>query len=331
MRRVERPADVVAAAEGARREAGGAFGNTALYLERMIEGARHVEVQIVCDDHDAVAVLGERDCSMQRRHQKVLEECPAPGLADAVRAALHAAGANAARALGYRGAGTVELLLRGDEFWFLEMNRRLQVEHPVTELCFGVDLVAWQLAVAAGERLPAVPEGPLGHAIEARVYAEDPAAGFLPSPGEIVHASEPQGPGIRVDSALVSPMSVSSFYDPLLAKVIAHGATREEAVLRLRRALAETVVMGVRTNVGFLRRVLDDGVFAPEALRVDALDTRAEVLASGTPETELAVLAAVADRLLPGGRDAARRGAGGAAALPTPWDTLSGFRLGERP
>ena len=332
MRRVEHEGELRAAAEGARREAGGAFGNTELYLERIIAPARHVEVQVVCDHFGGVRYFGLRDCSMQRRNQKVLEEAPASGV-DA-RAIQQAAG-DAVRALGYQNAGTVELLVEPDgTFWFLELNRRLQVEHPVTEMVYGVDLVALQLRVADGLRF-ADDEPPLvgrGHAIEARVYAEDPARGFLPSPGTVRIAIEPQGPGIRVDSALQDGLVVSPYYDPLLAKVVAHGETREEAIARLDRALAETVVLGVQTNIAFLRRLLADPAFRAADLRIDAIDRRLDELTALPPSGLEPVLLAAAELLLPGGGRGARPRAaanGAGAVAPGPWATLEGFRVGE--
>jgi acetyl-CoA/propionyl-CoA carboxylase biotin carboxyl carrier protein len=328
MRRVDAESELLEASAAARREAGGSFGNTALYLERVIAPARHVEVQILCDNHGGVLVIGERDCSMQRRHQKVLEECPAPGLSDEVRTALHQAGADAARALDYRGAGTVECLLGADgQFHFLELNRRLQVEHPVTECCFGLDLVAWQLHVAAGAKVPDSLPAPLGHAIEARVYAEDPATGFLPSAGPVHYARPPEGPGIRVDSCLQPSFEVSPHYDPLLAKVVAHGATREEALARLDQALEDTVVLGVSTNIAFLRALLAEDDFAHARLRIDALDEKAEALATlGEPRDDVFLAAALA--FLSQGAQR-RRAASGAASMPSPWERLPGFRLSE--
>ena len=329
MRRVESPEGLHAAAEGARREAGGAFGNTELYLERIIAPARHVEVQVVCDQDGAVRIFGLRDCSMQRRNQKVLEEAPAPGVDPD---ALAEAATNAAKALGYVNAGTVEMLVGPDgDAWFLELNRRLQVEHPVTEMVHGVDLVALQLRVASGHRFAddEVVGAPQGHAIEARVYAEDPASGFLPSPGDLLFVKEPQGPGIRVDAAWCTGGTVTPHYDPMLAKVIAHGATREEAILRLDRALAETVVLGVRTNVAFLRTLLAADVFRPEGLRIDAIDSRLEELTALPPAGDDPILAAAADELLPGGRSVGVASGDGTTAVPSPWATLGGFRLGE--
>ena len=328
MRRVDEPASLVEAAAGARREAGGAFGETALYLERVIEPARHVEVQVLADDHGTVVVLGERDCSLQRRHQKVIEECPAPGLTEEQRATVHRAGAEAARAIDYRGAGTVELLLGADgTFAFLELNRRLQVEHPVTELCFGVDIVAWQLRIAAGEALP--PQEAFasrGHAIEARVYAEDPANGFLPSPGTVHLAVEPEGPGIRVDSALRSGLEVSPFYDPLLAKIIAYGEDREAARMRLLHALWDTVVIGVKHNVPFLCELLISGFDAAE-LRIDLIDQDPGRFVTPTePDGFVELIAKAAQaRFGAGSRRAAVQG----SAEHSPWDGLPGFRVGS--
>ncbi len=330
MRRVDRAADLQEAAESARREAGGAFGRTDLYLERLIENARHVEVQVLADHHRKVVVLGERDCSLQRRHQKVLEECPAPGLSADVRARIHEAGRKAAEALSYRGAGTVEFLLdAGGACHFLEVNRRLQVEHPVTEVCFGVDLVAWQLRLAAGEALPSSTHFVArGHAVEVRLYAEDPSAGFLPSVGTILRAQLPEGPGLRVDAAIKDGTEVSAHYDPMLGKLIAHGETRTEALDRLAHALAQTVILGVRTNVGFLRRLVLDADVRALKLSTQELERRLDDLAQPAAAPDAVFLAAaVAEALGAGVR--ARAGGPGAAALPTPWQTLSGCRSGE--
>jgi acetyl-CoA/propionyl-CoA carboxylase biotin carboxyl carrier protein len=323
MRRVDEPGALEAAADSARREAGGAFGSTDLYLERIVEPARHVEVQVVCDDHGAVRCFGARDCSMQRRNQKVIEESPAP---DLDTAPLEEAAGRLCEALGYRGAGTVEFLVEPDgAFWFLEVNRRLQVEHPVTEMCFGIDLVAMQLAVADGLRLPSDSNGFVsrGHAIEARIYAEDPANGFLPSPGEVLLAALPDGPGIRVDSALFSGMTVSPHYDPLLAKVIAHGEDRAQALARLDGALADTVVFGVRTNVAFLRALLADEDFRAARLCTGAIDERAAELVRAAPAGDAALAAAASAVLGVGASEP-----GEAGQVPSPWASLAGFRIG---
>ena len=258
MRVVERAADLAGAVASCRREAGAAFGDATVYLERYLARPRHVEVQVFGDEHGNVAAIGERECSLQRRHQKVIEESPSPAVGPELRARLTEAAVAAARAVGYVNAGTVEFLLAGDgSFYFLEMNTRLQVEHPVTEEAWGVDLVGLQLAVAEGARLPELPRSPGAHAIEARVYAEDADAGFLPQTGRVLVYREPSGPGIRVDSGIEEGSEVSIHYDPMLAKIVARGATREEARLRLEGALAETVILGVTTNVSYLRRVLE--------------------------------------------------------------------------
>ena len=264
MRRVDAPADLAAALAASRREAAAAFGDDTLFLERFVLRPRHIEVQVLADAHGAVVHLGERECSLQRRHQKVIEEAPSPLLDAATRARIGEAACDTARSVDYVGAGTVEFIVsadRPDEFFFMEMNTRLQVEHPVTEMVTGWDLVEWQVRIAAGQRLTAGQDDIVmnGHAIEARVYAEDPAAGFLPTGGPVLGLTEPVGPGIRVDSGLSAGMTIGSDYDPMLAKVIAHGPDRGAALRGLDRALAGTAVLGVRTNIDFLRFVLSDG------------------------------------------------------------------------
>ncbi len=241
--------DALAAAE---REAAGAFGDGTVYLERYLERPRHVEVQLLADAHGNVVALGERDCSVQRRHQKVLEEAPAPGLAPGVQAALWEAAVAFGRAVGYRSAGTVEFVLEGDAFFFLELNGRIQVEHPVTEAVTGLDLVAEQLRVAEGEALVALSHKVDGHAIEARVYAEDPQT-FLPQTGSLERLRLPAGAGARVDAGVEEGDEVGLGYDPMIAKVIAHGRSREHALELLAAALAETEISGVVTNLPFLR------------------------------------------------------------------------------
>ncbi|MCY7288951.1 MAG: acetyl/propionyl-CoA carboxylase subunit alpha, partial [Cryobacterium sp.] len=261
MLRVAAAGELAAALVTARRVARSAFGDDTLLLERFIDRPRHIEVQVLADASGAVIHLGERECSLQRRHQKVIEEAPSPLLDPATRARIGEAACLAARSVGYIGAGTVEFLVSDaapEEFFFMEMNTRLQVEHPVTELVTGLDLVEWQLRIAAGERVPLTqPEVVLtGHAIEARVYAENPARGFLPGQGTVLGLSEPVGEGIRVDSSLRPGLPISGDYDPMRAKVIAWGADRAEALTGLDRALADTVVLGVHTNVEFLRLLL---------------------------------------------------------------------------
>ena len=259
MRLVEHDGDLMEAIRTARTEAESAFGSGELILEKAVVDARHVEIQVFADAHDNVIHLGERDCSVQRRHQKVIEEAPSPAVDASLRDRMGAAAVAAARAIGYRGAGTVEFLLGADgAFYFLEMNTRLQVEHPVTEAITGLDLVEWQLRVARGEQLPLRQDQVTltGHAIEARLYAEDAYAGFLPQTGRIDVWRPATGLGIRIDHGMKDGLAISPFYDPMIAKVIAHGATREEARMRLVRALAETVVLGPTTNRHFLIRLL---------------------------------------------------------------------------
>ncbi|HEX4835663.1 MAG TPA: acetyl-CoA carboxylase biotin carboxylase subunit [bacterium] len=256
--RVGRADELPGALRLARGEARTAFGDDRVYLERVMENPRHVEVQIVADAHGGVIHVGERECSIQRRHQKLIEEAPSPALSAALRDEIGRAAVAASRAVGYRNAGTVEFLLLGSEFFFLEINARLQVEHPVTEIVTGIDLVGLQLAIAAGERLPLRQEDVRvsGHAIECRISAEDPEAEFLPRVGRVGEVLLPGGPGIRVDGALAPGMEITRFYDSLLAKVIAWGATREEAVARMTTALQEMVVTGLPTTIPFHRWAL---------------------------------------------------------------------------
>ncbi|MFJ8733683.1 acetyl-CoA carboxylase biotin carboxylase subunit [Streptomyces bauhiniae] len=245
----------------ARREARASFGDDTLLVERWIDRPRHIEIQVLADGHGHVVHLGERECSLQRRHQKIIEEAPSVLLDEATRAAMGEAAVQAARSCGYRGAGTVEFIVPGNDpssYYFMEMNTRLQVEHPVTELITGLDLVEWQLRVASGEPLGFAQEDVTltGHAVEARICAEDPARGFLPSGGTVLLLAEPQGDGVRTDSGLSEGTEVGSLYDPMLSKVIAYGPDRATALRKLRAALAETVTLGVPTNAGFLRRLL---------------------------------------------------------------------------
>jgi len=265
MRLVTDSAELAEAIVGARNEAQNAFASGELILEKAVVDARHVEIQVFADSHGNVIHLGERDCSVQRRHQKVIEEAPSPAVYGALRQRMGAAAVAAARAIGYRGAGTVEFLLGADgAFYFLEMNTRLQVEHPVTEMITAQDLVAWQLRVAAGEPLPLAQQDVTadGHAIEVRLYAEDPYAGFLPQTGTVAAWRPAEGPGLRTDHGMRDGQAISAFYDPMIAKVIAHGATRAEAVRKLARALEQTVVLGPTTNRHFLLRMLRHPVFA---------------------------------------------------------------------
>lgn len=321
MRRVDGPADLPAALAASRREAATAFGDDTLFLERFVLRPRHIEVQVLADTHGTVLHLGERECSLQRRHQKVIEEAPSPLLDDATRDRIGAAACATARSVEYVGAGTVEFIVsadKPDEFYFMECNTRLQVEHPVTEMVTGWDLVEWQIRIAAGERLHHRQDDIVahGHAIEARIYAEDPAAGFLPTGGPVLAVTEPCGPGIRVDSGLSAGMTVGSDYDPMLAKVIAHGADRAEALQRLDGALAETAVLGLGTNIDFLRCVLTDSDVKAGRLDTGLLE-RLEFVPHDAGDE--AFIAAVTYRWL-------QRWPAG---LADPWDVPSGWRLGE--
>ncbi|WP_433198907.1 acetyl/propionyl/methylcrotonyl-CoA carboxylase subunit alpha [Nocardia sp. CA-107356] len=322
MRLVEEPAALPAALVSARREAAAAFGDDTLFLERFVTRPRHIEVQILADQFGHVIHLGERECSLQRRHQKVIEEAPSPLLDAATRARIGAAACNTARSVNYVGAGTVEFIVsadRPDEFFFMEMNTRLQVEHPVTELVTGIDLVECQVRVAAGQKL-AVEQDELrmvGHAIEARVYAEDPGRGFLPTGGTVLDLSEPEGVGVRVDSGLRVGTVVGSDYDPMLSKVIAHAADRDAALAKLDRALGDTVLLGVTSNIEFLRFLLADPDVAAGKLDTGLLDRRVgdfHPAAVGDDE----FIAAAAYHWLRRWPTAPR----------DPWDIPSGWRIG---
>jgi acetyl-CoA carboxylase biotin carboxylase subunit len=271
MKRVDAIKDLAAAMDLAAAEAGAAFGDARVYLERYVESGRHVEVQVLGDGAGAVMHLGERDCSVQRRYQKLIEESPAPGLDAGLRARLHEAAVRFAARLRYRGAGTVEFLvdMQRHEFYFLEMNARIQVEHPVTEMVTGIDLVAAQIAVAEGRGIPAVEAGVRqgardahgGWAMECRINAEDPARDFMPSPGTVSLAQWPAGAGVRVDTHIASGSRISPFYDSLMGKIIVHGADRAAAITGMRAALAATRIAGVRTNLEFQQAVLADPRF----------------------------------------------------------------------
>ncbi|MEV5914277.1 acetyl/propionyl-CoA carboxylase subunit alpha [Streptomyces sp. WAC 01325] len=316
-----RLADEIAAA---RREARASFGDDTLLVERWVDRPRHIEIQVLADGHGNVVHLGERECSLQRRHQKIIEEAPSVLLDEATRAGMGEAAVQAARSCGYRGAGTVEFIVPGGDpssYYFMEMNTRLQVEHPVTELITGLDLVEWQLRVAAGERLAFGQDDVTltGHAIEARICAEDPARGFLPSGGTVLRLREPQGDGVRTDSGLSEGTEVGSLYDPMLSKVIAYGPDRATALRKLRAALAETVTLGVQTNAGFLRRLL-----AHPAVVAGELDTGLvervvdDLVATDVPDEVYEAAAAVRlDALRPAGD-----------GWTDPFSVPSGWRLG---
>ncbi len=266
MRLVANPGDLPSAIRAARSEAGSSFGDPHIYLERQIELPRHIEIQLLADHYGNVVPFVERECSIQRRHQKVLEESPSIAVTPELRGALASCAAAVARAVGYTNAGTIEFLLdRDGKFYFLEMNTRLQVEHPITELVSGVDLVHWQLRIAQGERLTLSPEltlNPRGHAIECRIYAEDPDNGFMPSPGRMLGRRVPGGPGIRRDDGGATPgLDVPIYYDPLIAKLSSWGGDRQQAIVRMSRALGEYEVRGIKTSIPFFRWLLESEDF----------------------------------------------------------------------
>ncbi len=301
MRKVDREEDFRSAFRGARREAQGAFSDDRVYIEKFLEKPRHVEIQILADRHGNVVHLGERECSVQRRHQKVIEETPSPIVDEEMRARMGEVACQAARAVDYVGAGTVEFLVDAERnFYFLEMNTRLQVEHPITEMVNdGVDLVRHQIEIAAGVPLTLKQEEivPRGHAIEARIYAEDPDRNFMPTPGTIAHIRQPGGPGVRVDSGVYSGWTVPVHYDPMIAKLCARGPDRETAIARLDRALSEYLITGITTNVGWLRRVLRQAEFISGDYDTGFLDRAKEALAAsadGGKETVALVAAAIA-------------------------------------
>ncbi|MBC7168079.1 biotin carboxylase N-terminal domain-containing protein [Phenylobacterium sp.] len=329
MRKVDRAADFAEALGAAQREAKAAFGDDRVLLETYVTRPRHIEVQVFGDSHGQVVHLFERDCSLQRRHQKVIEEAPAPGMTEAVRQAVCAAAVRAAQAVDYVGAGTVEFIadasegLRADRIWFMEMNTRLQVEHPVTEAVTGQDLVEWQLRIAAGEPLPLSQDEIMlsGWAMEARLYAENPATGFLPSTGELEHFVLPGG--VRIDSGVEAGGVVSPHYDPMIAKLIARGETREVAAAALAEACAEVEVWPVRTNAGFLARCLAEPDFLAGEVDTSFIGERLEALATPPAPSETALAAAALGRLAdeePSPSDP-----------NSPWRALTGFRLNAAP
>ncbi|HEY6099583.1 MAG TPA: acetyl-CoA carboxylase biotin carboxylase subunit, partial [Anaeromyxobacter sp.] len=328
MRIVRGPGDLAEAARRGASEALAAFGDGAVYLEKLLQRTRHVEFQILADAGGRVLHLGERECSVQRRHQKLLEESPSPALDPDLRRRMGEAAVEVARRSGYVNAGTVEFLLEEDgRFHFLEVNARLQVEHPVTEMITGLDLVRCQIEIAAGMPLSFRQEDVVtrGHALECRISAEDPAEGFLPSPGRILLAREPRGPGIRCDSGIGSGCEVPVHYDPILAKVVAHAPTRGAAVARMIRALGECVVLGVATSVEFLLDLLDSEPFRAGRTHTGFVE---EHFAGWRPRTdaELTRLAILGHALeARAGRAAAARGGRAEARPATPWERLGAW------
>lgn len=340
MRVVERSADFPAALASCQREAASSFGNDRVLIEKYLQRPRHVEVQVFGDTLGNIVYLFDRDCSVQRRHQKVLEEAPAPGLSDAQRRAMGDAAVAAARAVGYVGAGTVEFIVTGEQFYFMEMNTRLQVEHPVTEMISGLDLVEWQLRAASGEPLP-LRQDQLrvnGHAIEARLYAENPARGFLPSTGKLRHLRLPRGAEfaigttVRVDSGVREGDAITPFYDPMIAKLIVHGADRAEALKRMARALRDCEAVGLSTNVAFLQRIVGSEPFATADLDTGLIERNHETLFAARPLAPVAVALACAALLArEGAAAAADKGKGGIGSMTaqaaSPWSALGNWRL----
>ncbi|HKV44980.1 MAG TPA: biotin carboxylase N-terminal domain-containing protein [bacterium] len=336
MRRVDRLDDLPASLAAARREAQAAFGTSALYLERYLPDVRHIEMQVLADRHGTIWQLGERECSVQRRHQKIIEEAPSAFVTAELRAQLRDAAAAAAAAVGYVNAGSVEFLVdEAGRLFFLEVNTRLQVEHPVTEMATGVDLVKAQLRIAAGERLQGQPAETRGHAIECRVYAEDPAHEFAPSAGRILALDEPRGPGIRVDSGLRLGWRVPVAYDPLLAKVIAWGQSREEAIDRIAEALRRYVILGVRTNLAFLQDAVREAAFRQGKTTTQFVERHLAGWRPTFPEEARAIAACVATWAEEHAEIARPRtiGAGAGEARSRrpadPWATIGRWRMGN--
>ncbi len=331
MRVVHDPSAFLPELESARREAENAFGDPTVYLEKLIERPRHIEFQVLADHHGHTVHLFERECSIQRRHQKIIEETPSPALSPELRQRMGQAAVRAAQVVSYTNAGTVEFLLAPDgSFYFLEMNTRLQVEHAITEEVTGVDLVKAQIRIAAGEPLPWPQEqiGQRGHAIEARIYAEDPANGFLPAVGKVRLAAEPVGPGVRVDTGIGAGDDVSIYYDPMIAKLICTGADRADAMRKLDWALSHYIILGVATNIPFLRAIVQHPAFVASEVSTDFVERHLSgwaALASSPPDEAL-IAAVLADFLQSEG---AAEAPVAAADAYSPWNQPDSFRLGS--
>ena len=323
------PVDLTDALASARREAQNAFGDPRVFLEKFITSARHIEVQIIADTHGNTLHLFERECSVQRRHQKIIEETPSPLLDDRTRAEVCAAAVRAAQAVDYINAGTVEFIATADgAFYFLEMNTRLQVEHPITELVTGVDLVALQFAVAAGEPLPFTQEAisQQGHAIECRLYAEDAHNNFLPATGQIQTFILPGGPGVRVDAGITSGDAITIHYDPMIAKLIVHARTRQAAIARMHRALNETILLGTTTNIDFLLALLADDAFITAQVDTNYVDDHLHDLLPDAP-AEVPVAALLALALSEAQTTETGSAADGDGDRHSPWGRGDGFRM----
>ena len=336
MRRVDRHADFEAALEAARREAQSAFGDARVLVEKYVASPRHIEFQVFADRHGHVIHLGERDCSLQRRHQKVIEEAPSPGMSESLRTRMGEAAVAAAKAVNYEGAGTIEFIaagaggLKADGFWFMEMNTRLQVEHPVTEAVTGLDLVEWQFRIAAGEKLALAQHQVRleGHAVEARLYAENPERGFLPSTGKLIALQFPAEEGLRVDAGVEAGSEVTPFYDPMIAKLIAHGKTRNEALERLACALDKTVALGPRTNLAFLAALARAPAFRQGEFDTGFIDHHLAELGAAPQPLDRAAVALAAEQLL--ARERARIAAGMSHEpdlRASPWDSADAFQF----
>jgi acetyl-CoA carboxylase biotin carboxylase subunit len=331
--------DLPDALAAARREAEHAFGDSRVFLEKYVESARHVEIQVLADANDSVIHLFERECSAQRRHQKIVEESPSPLLTPEMRQRMGQAAVNAARAVGYVNAGTVEFIVTPDgEFYFLEMNTRLQVEHPVTELVTGIDIVKQQFAIAAGVALPFTQADVMqrGQAIECRIYAEDPHNNFLPAVGPVLTFIPPEGPGIRVDAGIQSGDTITIHYDPLIAKIIVHDHTRRDAIERMQRALADTVILGTTTNLEFLRVLLAHPAFQAGTVDTQFIDTNLDSLLPAPPSLPDAALIAAALAEMNRGETGVVGANRQVAPTETdgdmynPWSRGDGFRLGTK-
>jgi len=328
MRIVSDPAELAAACEAAAREAAAAFGSGTIYMEKFLAKSRHVEIQILADSHGRAIHLFERECSIQRRHQKIIEETPSPALDADLRASMGQAAVAAAQASGYVNAGTVEFILDPDgNFYFLEVNTRLQVEHPITEMVTGVDLVRHQIEIAAGSPLALAQEDLTmrGHAIECRIYAEDPEQNFMPSPGTITFLQEPTGPGVRNDCGVYSGVEVPMEYDPIISKLVVHAETRARAIQRMVRALESYTVLGVKTPIGFLLDVLDSQPFAAGATYTDFIDDHFTDWTPDSAPMDLAAIAWVADAMAP--KTGPTSTGPQATVRPGPWQTLANWRL----
>ncbi|MBU0692554.1 acetyl-CoA carboxylase biotin carboxylase subunit [bacterium] len=329
MRVVHEPKELIASFEAARREAQSAFGNPTVYLEKYIENPRHIEFQIFCDDHGNAIHLGERECSIQRRHQKIIEESPSVVMTDELRKRMGAAAIKIVKAAGYRNAGTVEFLYNNGEFYFMEVNARLQVEHPVTEFVTGEDLVAWQIAIAAGEELPKkqVEIHFRGHAIECRIYAEDPANQYLPSSGKILVLEEPQSPGVRVDSGIRQGSDVSVYYDPILSKVTTYSDTRERAIQKMLSALNHYILLGVRTPIELLKDVLRHPEFKSGNLTTHFLNDHLPGWKPASPDKKELARALFAASQAAAASQA--KSNGGVPVMQTPWQTLGSWEIAK--